>query len=268
MKQARQQELLSRLSLVQKVSLSEAMELLGISESTARRLFVRLEQEGYAIRTHGGLQRVNNPMTLYSFEQVAKTNIRQKTAIAREACRYIENGDVIFCDSGTTIQCFCAELVSRLRTQKLELRLYTNSLANLELLSPYVQVNLVGGEYRANRKDFCGYMSEHALSDLHFTKCFVGADGCADGRKFTTTDFDTAKMNQIAIQNSDKAFMLADSSKFTVASHVAYVTTDLLHTVITDTGIDPATAQRIREAGLELICVDAGPETGTLAEET
>lgn len=39
MKQDREQELMTRLSIVQKLSLAEAMELLGISESTARRMF-------------------------------------------------------------------------------------------------------------------------------------------------------------------------------------------------------------------------------------
>ena len=140
MKQNREQELMTRLSIVQKLSLGEAMELLNISESTARRMFAKLEQDGFAIRTHGGVQCVNHAMTLYSFEYGARTNIRKKTAIAREACTYLEDGDVLFCDSGTTIQCFCAEMIYRLRKEKLNLKVYTNSLANLELLSPYVAV--------------------------------------------------------------------------------------------------------------------------------
>ena len=56
MKNEREQELISRLSIVQKLSLAEAMELLGISESTARRMFSKLEADGVAIRTHGGIQ--------------------------------------------------------------------------------------------------------------------------------------------------------------------------------------------------------------------
>ena len=83
MKHNREQELLARLSLVQKLSLAEAMELLRISESTARRIFSRLEQEGKVIRTHGGIQSVNHAMASYSFEYGARTNIEQKTAIRK-----------------------------------------------------------------------------------------------------------------------------------------------------------------------------------------
>ena len=256
MKQDREQLLMARLSVVQKLSLAEAMELLNVSESTARRMFAKLERDGVAIRTHGGVQSVGGTMTMYSFEYGARTNIERKTAIARKAVEYLEDGDVVFCDSGTTIQCMCAELVSRIRTDKLKIKLYTNSLANLELLAPHMQVNLVGGEYRAYRKDFCGYLTEQALHGLRFTKSFVGADGCVGDGQFTTTDFDTARMDQIAMRNSEKTFMLADSSKFGNSSHVAYASIENLYTVITDSKIASDTLERLREHKAQIVCVE------------
>ena len=256
MKQDREQELMTRLSIVQKLTLAEAMELLRISESTARRMFAKLEKDGFAIRTHGGIQMVNNAMTLYSFEYGARTNIEKKTAIAREAVKLLEDGDVVFCDSGTTIQCMCAQLIYRLQKEKLNIKLYTNSLANLELLSPHMQVNLVGGEYRANRKDFCGYLTEQALTGVFFTKSFVGADGCVGGTTFTTTDFETARMNQIAMRNSEQTIMLVDSSKFRNACHVSYVPAESLHTIVTDTDVSKTTLEQLKKTSARLICAE------------
>ena len=256
MKQNREQELLARLSLVQRLTLSEAMDLLQISESTARRIFARLEQDGRAIRTHGGLQSINHAIAAYSFEDGAKSNIEKKAAIAREACKHLEDGDVIFCDSGTTIQCFCAELINRLKKDNLKIVVCTNSLANLELLSPYLPVKLLGGEYRANRKDFCGYMTEQALNGLYFTKSFVGADGCAQGKQFTTTDFETARMNQIAMGNSERSFMLVDSSKFATMAHVAYAPVQSMDTIITADDLSPETLQQLEQQNVRVICVD------------
>ena len=83
MNSSREQELMTRLSLVQRVSLAEAMELLSISESTARRLFAKLEQNGFAIRTHGGIQSVSRAMTRYSFEYGTKTNTEISVRIYR-----------------------------------------------------------------------------------------------------------------------------------------------------------------------------------------
>ena len=264
MKQNREQELLARLSLVQKLSLGEAMELLQISESTARRLFARLEQDGRAIRTHGGVQCINHAIAAYSFEDGEKINIDKKSAIAREACKHLEDGDVIFCDSGTTIQCFCTELVRRLQTEQLKIVVCTNSLANLELLSPYLPVKLLGGEYRANRKDFCGYMTEQALRGLFFTKCFVGADGCVQGKHFTTTDYETARMNQIALENSERSFMLVDSSKFSTMAHVAYAPVQTLDTIITDDEIAPENLQQLNQQNVRIICVDTHQSACTM----
>ena len=219
-------------------------------------MFAELEHSGAAIRTHGGICCVDRAPTAYSFEFGAKLNIENKAAIGAAACDFLEDGDVVFCDSGTTIQCFCAELVHRLRRDKLNIKVYTNSLANLELLSPYIPVHLVGGEYRANRKDFCGHLAEQALKSVYFTKSFVGADGCVAGEMFTTTDFETMRMNEIAMSNSKQSYMLVDSSKFTLSSHVAYASVDRIHTIVTDTGISREILDKLLASPANVVCVE------------
>ena len=42
---------MARLSIMQKLSLAEAMEILNVSESTIRRIFAKMEKEGVAIPT-------------------------------------------------------------------------------------------------------------------------------------------------------------------------------------------------------------------------
>lgn len=247
---------MARLSIVRTLTLAEAMELLNVSESTARRMFAQLEHTGAAIRTYGGIRCIEQTPTAYSFEFGAKMNIEKKVAIAAAACECLEDGDVIFCDSGTTIQCFCAELVHRLRRDKLNIKVYTNSLANLELLSAHLPVHLVGGEYRANRKDFCGHMAEQALRGVYFTKCFVGADGCVDAKMFTTTDFETMRMNEIAMGNSQASYMLVDASKFSLSSHVAYAPIERIHTIITDNDIPCDTLANLKKSCANVVCVN------------
>ena len=261
MKAECEQKLLAQLSVERKISLRQAMELLNISESTARRLFTRLEQAGSVIRTHGGIQSVNPEDLPYSFEALARTNVAKKTAIGSAAVAFVEDGDILFCDSGTTIQCFCAALAQRLQSQPLHIQVYTNSLANLEMLSPYISVNLVGGEFRANRKDFCGPLTEKALRSLRFTKSFFGADGCVQGTRLTATDRKTAKLNEIALGNSRRTFMLVDSSKFTVSSQVAYTLIQGTHTIVTDSDISPDTVAQLNSTHVQLICVD--PKTAS-----
>ena len=249
-----QEKLLERLTEEKRLSLKEAMDILGASESTARRAFLRLEEGGKAVRVLGGIRYVSPTMTSYDFEAGISEHVTEKRAIAREAVRLVEEGDVIFCDSGTTIRCMCTELEDRIRKEKISVRIYTNSLANLEILSGVTEVTLVGGRFRQNRRDFCGYLADELLSGLHFSKVFVGADGCSEERVFTTTDMETAKMNQIVIENTDAAFMLTDSSKFYSVSHVLYAPAKKFSAVITDSGIAPDVLTRLKTQCRKVIC--------------
>ena len=115
-----------------------------------------------------------------------------------------------------------------------------------------------------NRKDFCGYMTEQALSGLYFTKSFIGADGCAQGKQFTTTDYATLRINEIAMRNSEKTFMLVDSSKFGITSHVAYAPVQRLHTIITDDGISDETLYQLKQNNVRVVCANTQPAMYTM----
>lgn len=260
MKKVERQEglLLEQLKMKKRLSLSEAIDLLKVSESTVRRLFIRLENGGFAIRSYGGIQLVgNHPIMDYSYDQVEGRSVEQKKMIGERAALLPESGDMLYLDSGTTMAHLCAAMAGRIERKELSgVTVFTNSLVNLELLYKYVPVSLIGGEYRASRKDFCGYMAEEAVKNLHFTKCFLGADGYHLHHGFTATDFQTARLNELAIRNTDRRLVLMDSSKFTVTSVVSYSRNQLIHTLITDRLPEEALIRRLSEQGTEILaCV-------------
>lgn len=248
-----QEKLLDRLHIMDRLSLRDAMEMLDVSESTARRIFTRMEEEGLVIRTHGGIQKPGHMFTGYSFDTGREENIDKKQAIGREAVKLVDDGDVIFCDSGTTVQCFCASLAERIRREGIHVKIYTNSLANIEILQDVEEIILVGGKYRPNRRDFCGYVADQTMSYLYYNKVFLGADGCKGLTAFSTTDLETARINQIAIENSDQAFILVDSSKFHTGSHVMYAPLRSLHAVITDEKIGQEEMEALRKSQVLVI---------------
>ncbi len=250
--------LLNTLSERKKLSLHETIELLGVSESTVRRLFNRLEEDGRALRAYGGVRYLKPIVTQYDFSQVAETNIEKKVKIAKEAVQLVEDGNVIFCDSGTTIQSFCKELAVRIREERLNLQVYTNSLENLDLLSPITDVVLLGGRYRKNRQDFCGFITEESLKSIFFDKCFIGADACIDGEKFATTDFDTARVNLAARKCAEECYMLVDSTKFDAVAHVTYITLDQLDYLITDREVPQEILKKMRHSHTRIILAESG----------
>ncbi|MBR2338815.1 MAG: DeoR/GlpR transcriptional regulator [Clostridia bacterium] len=237
------------------LALAQVMELLDVSESTVRRLFVRLEERGVAIRRHGGIQLLRENHTVdYLYEKVAGQSVQQKEQIARYAAQCVESGDVLYVDSGTTMACFCSALAERLYLGQLgDLTVFTNSLVNLEILSPHVTVTLIGGEYRGNRRDFSGYLAEKMLDGLHFSKCFLGADGFHSKYGFTATDFSTAHLNELVLNSTDRSYVVIDSSKFSVASVVCYSRGDTVYAVITDKMPPKPIVEQLAELDIRLL---------------
>ncbi len=252
----RDEVVMSRLRLKGRLELNEAMTLLHISESTARRLFSRLEEEGQAIRVHGGIRLPGIGASEYSFEQVVKSHMEEKNSIGIKACDLLKEGDVLFCDTGTTVLCFCVELARRIKESPFDVRVYTNSLANFEVLSSAVPITLIGGEYRAHRKDFAGYLAELVIGKIHFTKCLLGTDSCDMKKYFATTDFDTARMDEIAMGNSDETIILCDSSKFSSSAHVGYASFSEVDMIVTDKGLEPGKRQTLEDLGLKVVVAE------------
>lgn len=217
------------------ISLHEAIELLGVSESTVRRLFIGLEKSGRALRTYGGLQYIPDRQIEYSYDAVENRNVDKKRAIADCAVSFVENGATIYMDSGTTLSQFSSALALRLERGELSnITIFTNSLINLHRVQKCGKTLLIGGEFRENRKDFCGYLAEETLHSLHFSQCFLGSDGFNPSLGFTTTDFYTARLNEIVLKNSLESYVLMDSTKFNTSAIVSYSRKKSPGTLITD----------------------------------
>ena len=248
-------ELMNALKLTSKLSIGDAVKLLGVSESTVRRLLSQLEKEGLIIRSYGGVSLAKSPENNYVYEKLETRYVEEKSRIGRYAASLVCDGDSVFLDSGTTLPHMCIELAARFEKGELSgLKIFTSSLINLNLLSKYTPVVLIGGEYRPNRRDFCGYVAEETIKKLHFNKAFLGTDGYDTKFGFTTTDFATAHLNSVTIEHSDKVFILTESSKLSHISVVSYALPADADAVITDS-MPPETAKQFTRTDTEIILV-------------
>ena len=144
------------------VTLSEAGEMLGVSEATVRRLFIQMEGEGLALRNHGMLRSIP-ASSAYSFEASAQVYSREKQNIGRMAAMFVEDGDIVYLDCGTTIYQMTLALSQRIIGGEFRtLNIVTNSIVNVQALTPAqgCRVLLVGGEYNSERRDFSGPLTE------------------------------------------------------------------------------------------------------------
>lgn len=258
----REVRLLDELRLHGSVTVAGAVEVLGISEATARRLFAQLEKDGKAIRSYGSIQL---PVSLdnYSFERYAKVHTEEKHRIGKAAAALVENGDSLYLDCGTTVLKMAESLSQRIESGEVSsLNIVTNSIANLSALgkAPGCRVILLGGEYNHERRDFSGAITEKCLNMFHFKKCFLGSEGWSLNSGFSTNHLGLSSLNGKVIDNSDWRCLLMDSSKFGSDALISYAETSEVNTLVIDAQPEVSLWEALETTQLEIIVASMNGE--------
>jgi DeoR/GlpR family transcriptional regulator of sugar metabolism len=238
-----------------KLSVSEVGELFGISLPSARRFCAGLEKEQLVIRTHGGIRFIPPIETAYTFDVLDTEYNAEKETIAKNAIGMVKDNQCIFLEAGTTVKQFAIVLAGRIRKGEFpNLKVFTNSLANLEVLEPVCSVTMIGGLYRPERRDFSGFLCEKLLHTLRFDQCFLGADAInlADG--IMGMDIETVRLDEILVMRSDKTIILTNSEKFRKHSLISYCSVDDVSAIITDSKLPKDIEKEFEEAGINILC--------------
>ena len=210
-----------------RVTVEAAVNGLGVSEATVRRLFAELESERRLLRVHGGVCAFPAPENPYSYGRERQLRVRERDVIGRLAAGMIRSGERLFLDSGTTTRACGNALAERLRRHELaDLVVITTSLAHSDTLARECPVMLTGGQIRPERFDLAGPGVLGQLENYHFSTAVLGTDGIAESGALTATDEDTARIAQTVIRNSDRVLILADRSKIGRPSFVTYAEFD------------------------------------------
>lgn len=253
----RRKHLLDILRAENQLTVEEVCRRLSVSESTARRMFSELEHEGVVLRLHGGVCLVPAASHDYSYSDSLLQHEGAKEALGRAAASLVASGERVFLDSGTTIVKLAQALATRIIVGEVEsVVVVTNSLPNTVPLSPVCRVILVGGEVREQRRDVCGALAETALGNLHVHSAFLGADAIHLRHGLMTTDERAARMNEIVIDHSDRAVVVADSSKFGKSSFASYAAIDQVNAIFTDSGISSEVIDEFTDIAAELKVVN------------
>jgi DeoR/GlpR family transcriptional regulator of sugar metabolism len=253
----RKKELLDMLLVSESVSVNEAAQRLGISLPTARRLCAQLADEGRVTRVRGGIRHLAPGKSAYSFDSLRNEHVEEKMRIAKYASRLVQSNQVIFVEAGTTLRHFSIALAERIRNQEItNVVIFTNSLINLDILYP-VQSNIqmIGGQYRDERKEFVGYLSELSLKGLRFNYCVVGADAVSIAGGVMAMDMDTVRFDAELVTHAEKTVILAHSEKFKKNSLISYVSVSQVDCIITDSGLEKEIAEEYFRKNVSLITV-------------
>lgn len=252
----RKNELLEWLGIDNTLSVQQIADHFSISLPSARRLCTALSDEGRLLRTHGGVRNLAAQQATYSFEKFSQEYSGEKERIAKYASTLVKSHQVIFVESGTTLRQFSMALAERIRREELHhIAIITNSLVNLEILHPVNTVVMLGGQYRAERRDFIGYISELSLRGLKLDYCFIGADAISLSDGVMAMDVDTLRFDTEVIKHAAKTVVLAHSAKFEKHSLLSFMSTDQCACIVTDSGLSPVIADQYRQKKINLVTV-------------
>ncbi len=235
------------------LTVRELAEATGVSEITARRDLVELEERKAVKRTHGGAMTVRNGQVEIfdasepTFDARRRRNSRAKIAIARSAAQLVRPGFTIALDVGTST----LEL-ARCLGDVGELRIVTNNVRAASLLaSSENAVYLPGGRVRGKELSVYGSVTAEQIRSYWFDIAFIGVSGLTEGGLFDYSPEDT-EIKRIYMERAKRVVVLCDSQKFGHHSMVQVGSLTAIHVLVTDASPPPSLAAALSAAGVAL----------------
>jgi len=231
MRHIRQDQIIQKMTMRQKVTIEELRDEFQVSIETIRRDLKTLEEEGVIKRVYGGAILVNPRGVETEYSKRTSLNVLEKQAIAGLVCDLINDGDTIAIDVGTT-----TFEVARLLNRKNNLTVLTNAVhVALHLLyNTSHTVYLLGGLLRPGEDSTSGVMCTNGLENYRVDKAIIGVSGIT--ASFEITDYNEPeniarkKMMEIAGQ----VILVADYSKFGITALSKLCDMNMVDTLITD----------------------------------
>ena len=194
----------------------EACKLYDASPATIRRDFNDLADQGLAAKTWGGLikrsdtERVNGMLPL-TYRQGQYT--LEKSKIAEKAASFVQDGDVIIIDGGTTTFHMAPFLANK------RIRVITNSIIIAYQIDQDktekqgAEVFVTGGILYPESGLLVGPQTNANIRQYNANWTFLSA-GAVNSEGPTNSNQLVVESEQAMIEQSDKVVLLADSSKF------------------------------------------------------
>lgn len=233
------------------VQVTELADELGISSATIRRDLITLEKEGVCIRKRGGAVRTAHGVTMeLPYEIKRRRNTDEKNRIATAALEFIDNGDTILLDAGSTTYALALLLHNRER-----ITVVTHDLHIAVKLAAIPAINLIctGGIARQNVYTLEGTQVTDFIRNLRVDKTFIGADAIHPDGVIANVNIEEVPIKQAMINAAESVILLTDSSKFGTAGFAKVCDiTDCDH-IITDNAISKEFHEMIVKNNVDLI---------------
>lgn len=228
-------------------------KIFKVTEVTIRQDLEKLEKEGLVIREHGGVYLKNVEDQVRAFLLAQQDNLDKKERIARKCLEYINSGDTIILDSGSTT----TEIAKKLKDIK-NLTVITNAL-NIALMlgaNPNIEVVMTGGEFKRPTLSLTGQKAADFFTGLNVQKLFLATAGISLKAGLTYPSISDLVVKQAMINAADTTYLVADSTKMGKSAFASLGALSLIDYIITDDGIEEKHKQVFKDNDIELLIAE------------
>lgn len=225
-------------------------KIFKVTEVTIRQDLEKLDKDGLVVREHGGAFLKNIEDQVRTFSLANQENMDKKERIALKCLEFIESGDSIILDSGSTT----TEIAKKLKGFK-NLRVITNALNIAMLLGaePGIEVIVTGGEFKPPTLSLTGQKAADFFNGINVNKLFLATAGISLKAGLTYPSISDLVVKKAMIDTADTTYLVADSTKIGKSSFASLGALSLINYIITDAGIEEKHKQLFHDNEIELI---------------
>ncbi len=230
MKENRIQELKNYIIANERASLDDLCTLFNVSKNTMRRDINELEKQSIIKKVYGGIV-LNDKKTTEPFESREEKNITSKQVIAKLASQFVQDGDIIYIDSGTTTMHMIPHLA-----EVHNLTIITNNLNVIMGSLPYPNLNVLctGGVLFRTTNSFVDMDAVNSLKKFNISKAFMASTGISITKGITNSSSFEYDIKRYMVEHCDTVVVLADATKLGRVSLTTYCELKDIHVFITN----------------------------------
>lgn len=252
MKKQRQNKLIDYLQQHPLATMKELRSFFGTSMNTMRSDVQYLVEEGLVRKVYGGVEYVGNHSIYPPSETREGSNRTVKMEIARRAAQFVEDGDIIYIDYGTTT---------------LNIPLFLEDRNDVTIITPNIPVVLKGHSFPnlklimlpgiVSNKEF-SVMSENTVQDLenyNINKAFMANAGITKEGRLSVANYIQREIKKTALSISRNHYLLTESSKFREEGILFYGNLSQIETIITDSSLTYESRLLLEDNSVNIITV-------------
>jgi|HigsolmetaAR205D_1030408.scaffolds.fasta_scaffold01988_4 DeoR family transcriptional regulator, myo-inositol catabolism operon repressor len=213
------------------VSLDELVSVFNVSKNTIRRDVQELLKTGDYKKIYGGVT-VNheNKKGLDSFKERSVRNQEAKQLIGQIAGNLVNDGDVIFIDSGTTT----IEMFEHIKNKKITI--ITNHIELIMKCIPHDNISLIciGGILERQTNSLGNINNLELLNIYNINKAFMSSTGISIRNGVTNASPIESKLKESVVRKCNEVYLLVDHSKFDKQGLITYCKLDEINYLVTD----------------------------------